>query len=117
MDHSSANIIHLNTRKKTETIESDFTFEAKEEALQRSESLMHNKENQMQDAFYKKLSSEIMQYDWVLLFGPSSAKTELFNILKKDSHFKDIQIDLLPTDNMTANEKYAVVMNHFKLKN
>jgi hypothetical protein len=50
----------------------------------------------------------------VLLFGPTNAKVELHNYLKKDLHFKKIKIDIEPTDKMTNNEKDAFVKNHFE---
>ncbi|MFA7273857.1 MAG: hypothetical protein WC044_08305 [Crocinitomicaceae bacterium] len=114
MDHSTADLIDLNTLKNNHEIHSKFTFPMKEEALSRSENLMHNKEQQMQEAYYKKIGDEILKYHHVLLFGPTNAKTELHNYLKKDLHFKDIKIEIESTDDMTDHEKTAFVDNHFK---
>ena len=75
---------------------------------------MHNKEQQMDEAYYKKIGAAILNYQHVLLFGPTHAKSELHNYLKKDLHFKDIKIDVESTDKMTDNEKDAYVKNHFK---
>lgn len=113
MDHSTANFITINSKKENHSITSDFNFQMKEEALSRSENLMHNKENQMQEGYYKELGEEIVKYDHVLLFGPTNAKTELYNYLNKDLHFKDIQIDVEPAEQMTDNEKSAFVRDHF----
>jgi hypothetical protein len=113
MDHSEANIIDLNPKKDNHTINSEFTFSMKEEALSRSEDLMHNKEQQMHEAYYKKLGDVILKYDHVLLFGPTRAKKELHNFLGKDTHFKDIKIDVESADKMSDNEKTAFVKNHF----
>jgi stalled ribosome rescue protein Dom34 len=114
MDHSTADLIDLSAIQNNQAINSKFTFTMKEEALSRSENLMHNKEQQMHDAYYKKIAEEILNYNHVLLFGPTNAKTELHNFLKKDSHFKDIKIEIEATDNMSDNEKTAFVENHFK---
>ena len=114
MDHSHANLIDLNTDKNNHTIESDFTFSVKEETLSRSENIMHNKEDQMHEAYYKKIGEEILKYDNVLLFGPTNAKAELHNYLDKDLHFKDIKLDLESADKMTDNEKAAFVRGHFE---
>ena len=84
------------------------------EALSRSEDLMHNKEQQMHEAYYKEIADEILKYDNVLLFGPTNAKTELHNYLNKDLHFKDIKIDIKSTDKMTDNEQNAFVKKHFQ---
>lgn len=114
MDHSHANLIDLNKDKNNHTIESNFTFSIKEETLSRSENIMHNKENQMHEAYYKKIGDEILKYDNVLLFGPTNAKAELHNYLDKDLHFKDIKFDLESADKMTDNEKAAFVRDHFE---
>ena len=96
------------------SINSEFTFNTKEEALSRSESLMHNKRQQMHEAYYKEISDEILKYNHVLIFGPTNAKVELHNYLNKDLHFKDVNIDIKAADKMTDNEKDAFVKNHFE---
>jgi stalled ribosome rescue protein Dom34 len=114
MDHSAANFINLDKEKNKFTIQSNFTFNDKEAALKKSESLMHNKENQQHETFYKEIGHEILKYNHILIFGPTQAKTELFNYLKEDLRFKDIQIDVKSADKMTENEKYAFVWTHFE---
>ncbi len=113
MDHSVANLIDLSAGINKHSISSDFTFETKEETLSRSEFAMHNKQEQMQTAYYKKISDEIVKYNHVLLFGPTNAKTELHNYLNKDLHFKDIQIDIESVDKMTEKQQFAFVKNYF----
>ncbi len=113
MDHSTANLIDINSNN-SHSINSEFTFNTKEEALSRSESLMHNKRQQMHKAYYKEIADVILKYNNVLLFGPTNAKKELHNYLNKDLHFKDINIDIESADKMTYNEKDAFVENHFK---
>jgi hypothetical protein len=114
MDHSTAHFIDLKADKNDHSISSAFTFNTKEEALKRSESIMHNKEHQMHEAYYKKIADEILNYDNVLLFGPTDAKLELHNYLNKDLHFKDIKISVESVDKMTDNEKDAFVKKHFE---
>jgi stalled ribosome rescue protein Dom34 len=113
MDHANAQLIVLNADKESEVIASKFTFDTKEEALSRSENVMHNKRQQMQEAYYKEIADTILNYKHVLLFGPTNAKTELHNYLNKDLHFKDIQVDIEAADKMTDNEKEAFVKKHF----
>ena len=117
MDHSTANLIDLNSKKSKQSVSSKFTFSTKEGAFNKSESLMHNKEQQMHEAYYKKIAEEVLNYDHVLVFGPTNAKSELHNYLNKDLHFKDIKIDIKSADKMTDNEKDAFVKNHFENKN
>jgi len=114
MDHATANLIDLNSKKKNHTIASDFTFNTKEEALNRSEKGMHNKRQQQHEAYYKKIADVILNYDHVLLFGPTNAKTELHNYLNEDLHFKAIAIEVATADKMTDNEKDAFVKKHFE---
>ena len=114
MDYTTAELIDLNHQTNKKSIESDFTYETEKETLNRSESIMHNKEQQMNEAYYKELGDVILNYEHVLLFGPTNAKSELHNFLNKDLHYKDIQIDVEAADKMTDNEKQAFVRNHFK---
>jgi hypothetical protein len=116
MDHSKAYLMEVNLKKNNRSIESDFSLSTKEEALSRSEDIMHNKEQQMHQAYYSEIGKEILKYKHVLLFGPTRAKAELHNYLSKDLHFKDIKIDIEPADKMTINEQHAFVNNHFENK-
>jgi hypothetical protein len=113
MDHSTANLIDLDSNNKIKTITSEFTFDTKEEALSRSESIMHNKRQQMHESFYKTIGSQILKYKHVLLFGPTNAKVELHNFIKKNVNYKNIKIDIESADKMTDNEKVAFVKKHF----
>ena len=48
MDHSSAHLMEFTDTIETKTIDSKFTHEAKEQSLDKSENLMHNKEQHQQ---------------------------------------------------------------------
>jgi hypothetical protein len=114
MDHSSANLIAFTaTPSEKEVIVSAFTHEEKEHALGKSEHLMHNKEQQQQSAYYNKLGGAIKEYDHVILFGPTDAKTELLNILKADQHFTKIKIEVQQAGKMTENQQQAFVQEYF----
>lgn len=118
MDHASAHIIAFTDEEsvKSTTLESEFTSQEKEDSLRKSEHLMHNKEQHLQAEFYKKLGEVIKGYDEVLLFGPTDAKSELWNTLKEDFLFKDINIEIQPTDKMTEKQEYLFVQEHFSKK-
>jgi hypothetical protein len=114
MDNSSAHIMEFTPGLiTTKTIESKFTNEAKEESLEKSEHLMHNKEQHQQSEYYKKLGDVIRNCEAVILFGPTNAKVELFNLLKADHHFDKIRIEVKQTDKMTENQQHAYVREHF----
>jgi hypothetical protein len=114
MDHQTAHLMEFTTDPiQTKTIDSKFTHEEKEQTLERSESLMHNKEQHEEAAYYKELGEIIRDYDDVILFGPTDAKVELFNSLRKDHRFADIKIQIEQADKMTTNQQHAFVKSYF----
>jgi len=74
---------------------------------------IHNKEQHQESAYYKQLGEAIIGYDEVILFGPTDAKTELYNLLMADSHFEKIKIEVEQTDKMTENQLHAFVRDYF----
>ena len=70
---------------------------------------MHNKEQQQQTAYFKQLADVIKNYDAVVLFGPTDAKAQLYNILKADN----------PNSSQGANTKVFAIQRkklHYKKK-
>lgn len=117
MDHANANIIEFaDGPLETNIIQSQFTHEVKEDILGRSEYGMHKKEQHQQSNFYKKIGEVIRKYTDVILFGPTKAKTELFNMLKADHNFEKIAIKVIQTDNMTHQQQHAFVWDQFSGK-
>lgn len=114
MDHSSAHLIEFTGDSgESKTIESKFTHDVKEHSLGKSEHLMHNKEQHQQGEYYRKLGEVIKGYDEVILFGPTDAKVELFNLLMEDHLFANIKIGFASTDKMSENQQLAFVREHF----
>lgn len=115
MDHSKAQFMELSDEKIVENgIVLDFTHEEKEESLSKSEKGMHNREQYEQSAFYKKIGDTIRNYQEVLLFGPTGAKDELFNLIKDKPQFENIKIEVKHSDKMTENQIHAFVREYFK---
>jgi len=115
LDHSNAYLIEFTSEvKETKMITSDFTFQDREETLQRSESEMHNKEQHKQATFYKKIAAVIKNFDEVILFGPTHAKVELFNFLKESHLYDAIKIEVKNTDKMSDIEQRQFVRDYFK---
>lgn len=81
--------------------------------INKSEKLMHNKENHEQADFYKKIGEVIRKYKEVIIFGPTKAKNELLNILKADHHFTNIKMEVLSADKMNENEQHKFVKDYF----
>lgn len=114
MDHSRAHLMQFATGLiETKTIQSKFTHEEKEYSMDKSENLMHNKEQHQQSEYYGKLGEIIKNYDEVILFGPTDAKVELFNILNADHRFEKIKIEIKQSDKMTEHQQHAFVREHF----
>ena len=116
MDHSSAHLIEFTTDPiETTIIVSRFTHQDKEHSLLiKGESLMHQKEQHRQSEYYNKLGENIKNYKEVLLFGPTDAKTELFNVLRTDHRFANIKIEIKQSDKMTENQQHAFVKEYFE---
>ncbi len=115
MDHANAHLIEY-TKETGDTviIPSGLSREDESLAAGKGEKTLHHKQQQHEAAFYKKLAEVIGHYQGVLLFGPTDAKLELFNFLKKDHHFDHIQIEVKQADKMTGNQQHAFVREHFQ---
>ena len=114
LDHTNAHLIEYSSDvMTTQFLHSKFTQQDREEGARKSEHLMHNKEQHEQAAFYKLLGESIKKYEEVILFGPTDAKVELLNYLRRDHLFEKIRIDLLPSDKLTENQQHAFVKKHF----
>jgi hypothetical protein len=114
MDHANAHLMEFSTHTvETTGLGSKFTDESLEGDMSNGESLMHNKEKHEESDYYKELGKAIANYDEILLFGPTDAKSELFNLLREDSHFEKIKIAVQPADKMTDNQQHAFVKDYF----
>lgn len=115
MDHFNAYILEYTHGLVTERIiGSEFTEQEKISSLEKGETTMNNKEDQMLSKYYKQLADCINHYSEILLFGPTDAKKELYNLLKDDHLFEDKKIVLKATDKMTAVEMHHFVKEYFK---
>jgi hypothetical protein len=117
MDHAAAHLTEFNPGPiRTRTVESKFTHQQKEADPEKAEHLMHEKEQHKQAEYYRALCEAIKEYDDVLLFGPTDAKLELYNLIKSDQLFANIKIEVKPADKMTAKEQHAFVDTHFSTR-
>ena len=114
MDHSNANLMEFTTDIKTNIIASEFTRDVKANSLEKGENLMHNKQQHQRSEYYKRLSEVIRNYEEVVLFGPTTAKNELANLLKDDHHFEKVKVVVKHADKMTENQQHAFVRKHFE---
>jgi len=116
MDHSIAHIIELPADSAdVKKLESHTIHRDEEHSIHQGDKMMHNKEKETESKFFKTLSEIIIKYKEVVLFGPTEAKTELYNILRADNHFADIKIDIQTTDKMTEGEVKTFVKDYFSI--
>ena len=117
MNHSIAHLMEYSNHPfEIKTIESDFTQQEKINSLLKGEAHMHYKQQQLQSKYYKKLLSIVKKYNEVILFGPTDAKEELFNVISADNRFQNIKIQVKQTDKMTAQQKHNFVKEFFSNK-
>ena len=114
MDHSNAHLMEFeNAASGSKTLEPAVINQDNNEGMEKGEKTMHNKEQHELAAFYKQLGEVIKNYEEVLLFGPTNAKTELLNVLKTDHHFDKIKIEVKQADKMSENQQHAFVREYF----
>ena len=118
MDHSNAYLMELTDDTiVTNVVESKFEQEDNIFDMKHHEKGYHNKEQQQQADYYKKLRDFIRNYQEVVLFGPTDAKAELLNQLKGDHLFDKIKIEVQQSDQMNEDQRQAFVIEYFKKQN
>ncbi|MEI8137729.1 MAG: hypothetical protein WCH21_10435, partial [Bacteroidota bacterium] len=63
-------------------------------SISKGENQLHIKQQHLQSQYYKKISDAVKNHNEILLFGPTTAKEELSNLLKTDHHFANAKIDV-----------------------
>jgi hypothetical protein len=114
IDHANAHLVEFTTDAiTTNIISSRSNHRNKEHGPGKPEIGMNNNERQQQSEYYKKLGDVIRNFSDVVLFGPTSAKIELLNILRADHQFEHIRLDTKDSDKMTQNKQHAFVRDYF----
>ncbi|MFV8345799.1 hypothetical protein [Flavobacterium sp. ZB4P13] len=114
MDHSMAHLMEFTTKHfKIETIKSKLGNQEKIASLAKSENSNFSKEKKQLFDYYKKIGETIKNYKRVILFGPTNAKIELFDLLSEDIRFLKIKFEIKDTDKMTENLQHTFVKEYF----
>src|SRR5580698_5590286 len=117
MDHAHAHLVEFATDPiTTKLISNHFTHRDKAHSLGKSEEGMHQKEQQEQANYYRELGAIIRNFEDVVLFGPTTAKVELLNILRADHQFEHVKLETRESDKMTQNEQQAFVRDYFSAR-
>jgi len=113
MDHSVAHLVeYIDDQTSTKTIYAQ-VGEQDEPLNPRDETMIQNKEQNQLSNYFNRLSEVLIDYEDVILFGPTSAKNELINLIKDDHLFDKIKFTIKTTDMMTENQRFAFVDEHF----
>jgi stalled ribosome rescue protein Dom34 len=114
MDHSMAHLMEFTSKHfEIETIESKLSNQEKITILSKSENSNFSKEKKQLFDYYKKIGETIKNYKRVILFGPTNAKIELFDLLSEDTRFLKIKFEIKDTDKMTQNQQHTFVKEYF----
>lgn len=73
----------------------------------------HEKEQNATHAYYKKLAVELLPYDMILIFGPTTARQEFYNYLKEEHNFSNKVITTVDGNYNTDNQLKAFVKKSF----
>lgn len=113
MDYYTAHIIEFSDKPlEIQTIESKFTKKWKREK-NKGEKYLCCLAKQCKARYFKKIAHTILNYDKVLLFGPTNAKSELFNMMCEDHHFYRIKTYIKETKILTLNKRNKFIQEHF----
>jgi hypothetical protein len=99
MDHSNAHLMEFSPN----AIKTDFIAS---QSLQLDEPLQ-------QVIYLKKIGEIILDYEDVILFGPTDAKLDLLYIIVGDYRFANVKIQIKQTSNMTEYQEHCFVRDYF----
>jgi len=75
--------------------------------------ILHSRPQQQSSEFYKKIGDVIKNYENVLVFGPTDAKSELVTALKADHQFEKISLEIKDAEKMSQNKQHEFVREYF----
>ena len=114
MDHSVAYLMEFtNNPFEIKTIESQFSINEKELQKSKKATALISKEKHVLFDYYNKISEAIKNYKQIILFGPSCAKIEFFDVLSEDERFLKMKVEIKETDKMSLNQQHAFILKYF----
>ncbi len=81
-----------------------------------SEHTMNNAQQGETLKYFKSLSTLLLPYDEILIFGPGKSQEQFQNHLNGDTQFKSKQISIDSAENLTDPQMIAKVREFFKNK-
>jgi len=89
-------------------------FSANSERGSNNEKRKHNIVQNELDEYFNLLESKLEASNEILLFGPGTAKEELFNRLSDNKIFRGKDIAVKSSDKLTENQMLSYVLDFFK---
>jgi len=74
------------------------------------------RENEIMSDYFKGIEKRLQNYDEIFIFGASTAKDELYNLLRTNKHFDGKLIHTESSDHLTKNQMIARVRAFFKME-
>jgi hypothetical protein len=114
IDHSIAYLMEFtNNPFEIQTIESNFSINEKKLKTSKIAARLIYEEKQVLFDYYNKIGEAIKNYKQIVLFGPSCAKMELFDVLSEDERFVKIKIEIKETDKMNMHQQHDFILEYF----
>jgi type IV secretory pathway VirD2 relaxase len=120
MDHHQAHLVYQKNKDEyaVETMESNHDLhpriDGEDATISTGEYKKHNVEKNQLHEYYQELKKVLGKYDEILLFGPTTAKDELFNLLFEDKSFNGKRITTEHSDKMTEHQMIAYAKEYFE---
>ncbi len=112
MDYTTAHLMEFSTHPHEKQVITS-ALAQKKQAKEKSEKHVHTIEKQVHTEYFKQIASALLPYDKILLFGPTHAKNEFFNLLRADHRFDAVKMSVQDTDKMTLNQRHQFIHAHF----
>ena len=114
MDHSIAYLMEFtNNPFEIKTIEPEFPEGNEELNLVKGVQLPKNTDKHILYAYYNRIGEAIKNYKQIVLFGPTDAKVELFDVLSEDHRFVKTIVEIKETDKMSVNQQHEFISKYF----
>ncbi|MFV8366221.1 hypothetical protein [Flavobacterium sp. XS1P27] len=112
MDYSVAYLMEFKTKPfEIQIIACDFTVDKKKRNPYRKETT--NSDIKRKYKYYNQIGNAIINYDKIILFGPSEAKIDFFDTLSEDERFYKLKVEIKETDKMNVNQRHAFINKYF----
>lgn len=114
LDNDKAMIITANSDNESVDYTIQDRVKAKESHGGGSEHSMNNAKQSDSLKYFKTLSTRLLNYDEILVFGPGKAQEQFQNHLNEDAQFKNKKISIDSAEQLTEPQMVAVVRDFFK---